>query len=375
MSFVIRNLAGAVALLAIMFSAAGTQAQQPSRKARAFRMGFTSFPSDTTPEAYNDMALFIRGNADIIAQHMESVPWTEALNGQPFRENLMNNWRDRKLLTPAGAKVYVALNPGRGGLADYWGASEHDPIPPEFKGKTFSDPLVKKAYVQYCKRVVEFFKPDYLAIGIEVNELVFNAPANFPAYVELHEYVYAELKKEYPNLPIFASFTLHSLLDSRRTASDRARCLTAVKGLMPYNDLIGISFYPFFGNLSDQVDAAFSFLTTQFDGFAKPYALTETGEAAEELTVELDGKPWVIRGSPAYQLSYYQKLFALAQSHHTEFIISFLYKDYDRLWTKIAAHTPAVFQSWQNNGFFDRNGVGRPAYQLWRKFFEMRLGQ
>jgi hypothetical protein len=226
-------------------------------------------------------------------------------------------------------------------------------LPEPFKGKSFADSLVKKAYVNYCKRAIDFFHPDYLAIGIEVNELAFNAPANAPAYAELHEYVYKELKKDYPKLPIFASFTLHSLLDSRRTAPDRERSLAAIKALMPYNDLVGISFYPFFGNLSDQVDAAFSFLTRNFDGFGKPYVFAETGEAADKLTVQLDGKAWVIDGSPARQLSYYQKLFSFAQSRHTEFIISFLYKDYDALWKKIADKSPSVFQAWQDNGLFD----------------------
>ncbi len=66
---------------------------------------------------------------------------------------------------------------------------------------------------------------------------------------------------------------------------------------MPYNDLVGISYYPFFGNMSDQVDTVFSWLTAQFDGYGKPYAVAETGEAAEKLTLNVDGKPWQIDGS------------------------------------------------------------------------------
>jgi hypothetical protein len=227
--------------------------------------------------------------------------------------------------------------------------------------------------LNYCKRAVEFFHPDYLAIGIEINELVFNAPANFPAYVELHQYVYKELKKDYPKLPIFASFTLHSLLDARRSASDRERSLAAVKSLMPYNDLVGISFYPFFGNLSDQVDSAFNFLSKNFDEFGKPYAFAETGEAADKLTVQLDGKPWSIDGSPARQLAYYEKLLSFAQSRHAEFVISFLYKDYDALWKKIADKAPPVFQAWQDNGLLDEKGSSRPALQLWKQVFQTQV--
>lgn len=342
---------------------------------RSFRMGFTPFPPDDTLQAVQDVTQFIKANADIVAQHMESVPWTEALAEKPFQPNLMNNWRDRKENMPANATIYLALNPGRGALADYWGASEHDPLPAQFKGKTFSDPIVKQAYLSYCKRAIEFFEPEYLAIGIEVNEIVYNAPDKAAAFAELHQYIYKELKRSYPKLPIFASFTVHALLDERRPKADRERSLAFVKALMPYNDLVGISFYPFFGNLSEQVDTAFGWLASEFDGYGKPYAVAETGEAAKKLTVSLDGKPWQIDGSPERQVAYYQKLFAFAQGRDTDFIISFLCKDYDLLWKKISAGSPPVFQGWQNTGFIDAEGALRPAYQVWKKFYSMPLSK
>lgn len=344
-----------------------------SIQTRSFRMGFTPFPPDSTPEAVKGVTEFIKLNADIVAQHMESVPWTEALNGQEFQANLMNNWRNRKNNVPSNATVYLALNPGRGTLADYWGTTEHDPLPTQFKGKVFSDSIVEEAYLKYCKRAIEFFKPEYLAIGIEVNELAYNAPDKVAAYAQLHQYVYKELKKTYPNLPIFASITLHGLLDERRPQAERDKSLASVKAIMPYNDLVGISFYPFFGNMSDRIDTAFDWLTARFDGYGKPYAVAETGEAAAKLTLNLDGKPWQVDGSPERQLEYYKKLFAFAQSRHTDFVISFLSQDYDLLWMKIAAGTPAIFQAWQNNGFLDDRGSARPALQVWRKFYAMPL--
>jgi hypothetical protein len=357
----------------LLHAETGAAPAAASPQTRTFRMGFTPFPPDDTPQAAKDVTQFIRANADIVAQHMESVPWTEALNGQPLGANLMNSWRGRKESMPTNATTYLALNPGRAALADYWGATEHDPLPAEFKGKTFSDPIVKQAYLNYCKRAIEFFQPEYMAIGIEVNEIVYNAPDKAAGYAELHEYIYRELKKSYPKLPIFASFTLHGLLDERRPKADRERSLAFVKALMPYNDLVGISFYPFFGNMSDRLDAVFSWLESQFDGYRKPYAVAETGEAAEKLALEVDGKPWQIEGTPERQTAYYQELFSFAQSRHTVFIISFLCIDYDLLWKKIGTGTNPLFQAWQNNGFVDAKGSVRTAYQVWRKFYEMPL--
>jgi Glycosyl hydrolase family 53 len=340
---------------------------------RTFRMGFTPFAPDDTPEAVAQVTQFMRANADIVAEHMESVPWSEALTGSALSQNLMNNWRSRKQSVPPKAAVYLALSPGRGALADTWGATEHDPLPKDFQGKTFSDLIVEKAYLAYCKQAIEFFKPQFMAIGIEFNELIYNAPDKTASYAELHRYVYQELKKSYPNLPIFASFTVHSLLDERHSKADRDRCLEYVKSLMPYNDLVGISYYPFFGNLSGRLDEVFTWLGATFDSYSKPYAVAETGEAAKNLTVQMDGKPWNILGSPEAQTTYYQKLFAFADRHNMAFIISFLCIDYDALWKKIASTNPAVFEAWENNGFVDAKGEIRPAYKVWRQCFDRPL--
>jgi hypothetical protein len=362
-----------VSTLTLGFGQQAARADADSPTARTFRMGFTAFPPDDTPQGAEIVNQFIHANADIVAQHMESVPWAEALSGAPFQEHLTNDWANRKKNLPPNATNYVALNPGRNNLADYWGKTEHDPLPEEFKGKTFNDPIVKKAYLNYCKRAIDFFKPEFLAIGIEFNEITLNAPEKGPEYAELHKYIYTELKKSYPELPIFASFTLHGLLDERRSKEGRERSLAAVKELMPYNDLIGMSFYPFFGNLSNNVDESFLFLTSNFDSYKKPYAFAETGEAADRLALKDGGKVWQIEGSPQRQADYYRKLFAFAQKRSIPFIISFLCKDYDDLWKKIAPITPALFQAWQDNGFLDETGKQRAAYSVWKKEFDLPL--
>ena len=140
----------------------------------------------------------------MIAHHIEGVPWTEALWEEPFSKELLGEYESKRSMKPPGAKVYLAISPGRGDLKlPDKGAA---PLAAELKGKPYDDPLVKKAYLAYCRRSIDFFTPDYLAIGIEMNELLNAGADKWRAYVELHRYVYRELKKEHPNLPIFASF-------------------------------------------------------------------------------------------------------------------------------------------------------------------------
>ena len=180
---------------------------------RRFRMGFTGFVYDITPEAVAASRKFVRENGDILAHHIEGVPWGEALSGRPFPEAVLEEWEGKKAATPLGGKVYLAISPGRGELKVM---DKTGPLPKELAGKTYDDPLVMKAYLNYCRRAVEFFEPDYLAIGIEVNEIYRDGgPKKWDAYVALHQYIYKELKRDHKDLPIFASWTLHQMFQQR----------------------------------------------------------------------------------------------------------------------------------------------------------------
>jgi hypothetical protein len=329
---------------------------------RSFRMGFTGFAYDTTPEAVAASRKFVRDNGDIIAHHIEGVPWAEALSGEPFPKAVLAEWKGKKTATPPGGKVYLAISPGRGELKmqDKAGA-----LPKELSGKAYDDPLVMDAYLAYCRRAIEFFRPDYLCIGIEVNEIYRDGGSKqWQGYAALHEHVYRELKREHPDLPIFASFTLHS------TFQKRGGMLDTFKKLMPYNDLVAVSYYPFFVPQKDRL-AALDWLLEQFDEFGKPYAVVETNDTAERLP--LDQLKVVLEGNPDTQADYYRKLLALAQKRGFAFVISFVHQDYDALWEKIKGSSPELFKAWRDCGLLDENGKARPAYQVWQDYFAMPL--
>src|SRR3954465_7227563 len=120
---------------------ANEKPEQPAGT-RPFLMGFTAFPPDFTPQAILSTRKFMKENADLIAHHIEGVPWTEALSGAPFPAAFMKEWEDKKLATPANGRVYLAISPGRGELKP---AEKAPGIPKELKGKSYDDPMVMKA--------------------------------------------------------------------------------------------------------------------------------------------------------------------------------------------------------------------------------------
>jgi hypothetical protein len=333
---------------------------------RTFRMGFTGFPHDFTLQAVSDAQKFSREHADIIAHHIEGVPWAEALKDLPWTAKMTQQWQGKKAATPPGGKVYLAVSPGRGELKV---ADEGLPLPPELAGKPYDDPLVKKAYLNYCRRALEFFQPDYMAIGIEVNEIYSAGAEKWRAYAALHKYVYQQIKQARPGLPVFASFTLHGMLNARGKARDEM--LSAYQQLMPYNDLVAVSFYPFIAGGTTEIGAALGWMTGNFDKFRKPYAVVETGEAAERLVFPKSGQ--VIHGTPAKQAAYYKELLALAQARRFAFVITFVHRDYDPLWDKIKDSAPEAFMAWRDCGLLDEKGAPRPAYELWQKYFRMPI--
>jgi hypothetical protein len=148
----------------------------------------------------------------------------------------------------------------------------------------------------------------------------------------------------------------------------RGKMLDEWHKLMPFNDFVAVSYYPFFVKEKNRL-AALDWMTTQFDPYKKPYAIVETNDAAERL--ELTSYKVVIDGSPEKQANYYRHLLNLAQQHKFEFVISFVHQDYDALWEKIEKISPELFKAWRDCGLLDQDGQTRPAFWVWKFYFTL----
>jgi hypothetical protein len=146
--------------------------------------------------------------------------------------------------------------------------------------------------------------------------------------------------------------------------------LEEFKQLMPHNDLVAVSYYPFFVPEKDR-HSALDWFTEQFDSFQKPYAIVETNDSAERLP--LPQLKVVLEGTPEKQAAYYRKLLSLAQKREFAFVISFVHQDYDALWEKIKDASPELFKAWRDCGLLDENGNPRPALQVWNEYFTLPL--
>ena len=72
-------------------------------------------------------------------------------------------------------------------------------------------------------------------------------------------------------------------------------------------------------------------------------------------------------------MTYASALLALADRKRFQFVVLFIHQDYDRLWDTIKATAPELFMAWRDCGLLDERGQARPAYAVWREYFERPL--
>lgn len=352
---------------------------------RPYFLGFTPFPYDigAGPLAYSYDQ--ITKNADLIAHHFDNgIPWNEALtDSYPYSENIMSDWQMRKDSAPAGHKVYVAVTPidsPRSGLALYRKNSDNLPLVSPFEShglnKAFQHSDVKTAYLNYCKRVIEYFRPDFFAFGIEVNLLRKHAGATvWSNFKEFNQFIYSSLKALYPTLPIFTSVAGVSLLlgyetppaefssDPNPAAAFQNSQLAALQDVLEGSDYYALSLYPY---LSSFFYTLFpdSYPATMFSDLfslsSKPIAIAETGYPGSDIKL---GEVTLV-GSPTAQKAYWTQLLAQADQRRFKFLVNFMLRDYTQFCAN--AGCPAASLLWETTGLIAADGSARPSLQLFK---------
>jgi len=334
---------------------------------RNFYMGFTPFPYDISSEAVDYVYNKLATDADIISHHFDDgIPWPEALSGADFHPNIMADWQYRLSRTPSSHKILLSVTPIRflrDGLAPYKAETGDLPLPPPWDTISFNHPDVKEAYFNYCLRIMNYFSPDYFVIGIEINLLMINAPPLWNKYLDLHKYVFQQLKILDPEFPIFVTVTGMDLVEGY-TNANHIQQMQVLSDMTSYSDKFGISLYPFLtGFLCDTIpvdmfDKIFSLVTN-------PIGICETGYAADSITVY--GGTIILNGSPEKQNDYITLLLNEAAENDLEFVVNFILRDYDALWEDIGS-PDNLLKVWKDTGLYDQDGIARIAHQTWMKW-------
>ena len=342
----------------------GPNAPVPS--GRVFRMGFTPWPYDATPQAVDDVYDKIGRHGDLTVHHLDAgVPWPEAAAGQPYHPAVEAELGSRIARSPSDRPLYLAiapLNSRRNGLADYWGSDAGLPRPGEWSERSFSHPAVVQAYTAYALDLIERFRPDYFNYGVEASDLILSNPQAFEEFVGFAASVYAAVKAAHPTLPTFVSVAL-----KHPSSADTDLLIQGMARLAGFTDMAGVSAYPYIffghpdagdpGNLpADWLAQARRVLP------GKPLAIAETGWIAETLSIPDFGVS--VPATPAFQRGFVERLLAEADSEAVAFVVWFFVQDFDRMWEGVLGRDP-VAAIWRDSGLYDEEGVARPGLEVW----------
>lgn len=339
----------------------GSGGESPAVRTSA--LGFQPWPYDATVEAVDWTWEHVLADGDAIVLHYEEgVPWPEALADAPFPPSFSARLADDRARVSDSRPILLSLNAldiGRAGLAPYRGASANAPLPAPWDGFGFDAPDVHTAYAAYVARMVDAIQPTWVLIGIESNLLIDNAPASWPAYVDLICDTSQALKARGVTQPLYVSLVSTSFFPEWTQGATDAEQDRVLADLDPCVDGFALSVHPFLSAL-----LADSFPDDYFDRlFARSDRWVGVSESSYPAQVwSQGGLTW--NGSPEKQDHFTERLLDASRRGHFQFTFWFAVRDYDALWAGALASDPVALL-WRDTGMYDEAGIARPALTRW----------
>jgi len=333
-------------------------AGQPLFALSTFAYAFTKEASDKTFEITKE-------NSQLYVVQLDNgVPWSEALSGKAFPLDMRRKWETFKQHRPAGQPVYISIAPLDFDRMNIAGPPEGSHMPASIKNASFDSDKVKTAYVKYARRVVDYFEPDYLNLGIEAGELAHRRPSAWPAFARLIEYVMDDLHTDHPDLKIGISFGLQSLM--------QPAVANRVRDFVEQCDYLGLSFYPYMSKFHEKFGVAplpgppaqwREPLRWARDYTTKPIAICETGYNSKDASASGFGVH--LQGSPELQRQYVEDLGRLARRDHHLFDVYYFPIDIDKMLAAMPDQGASGAILWRENGLMDSRLRPKPAWQAW----------
>ncbi len=349
---------------------------EPAESGRSFKMGFTPWLYAASVDAQQTTYNRLNAQGDMIKHHfMGGVPWQEAFDKTPYRENLQGEIAGRLARTGSSVDVFLAidsLNSARDGLTLYWGDTQNMPLSGEWANRSWSSPEVITAYINFASDLIDRFQPTHFEYATEISELILNKPEVFADYLVFSETIYTALSQSYPDLKLITSVAMKS------PASNEMQMIKgSMVDIMPFTDVLGISIYPyaFFAHADkgDPENLPANWLTQASQiANGKPMAISESGWIAEDLDIKAKTYTVSETSDTTKQAAYASLLLESANDLDMEFVIWWAVTDYDVLWTDTLGQN-LLAKIWKDIGLYDESQVARPALTVWDSWLNKPL--
>ncbi|MCA9142654.1 MAG: hypothetical protein H6821_09115 [Planctomycetaceae bacterium] len=354
---------------------------------RSFSMGFVYQPYAWNDAAFTETADLIFKHGDhITIFHDVGIPWEEALTGNPYPADLEKQIERELAVTKRFSDtgfVVSFLGSDRRHLSQNLGPSGTENRSGDWATRDFNHPEVNKAFLNYCRDMIERFQPRGLCYLAEVDSAMtdVNDP-DFKKVLAMSQVVYSTLKTEHPDIKVFAEFNLgdEAYMDKRRDV---------IEAMLPWTDLFALSVYPasydsIGGNGAKVTDEWFD-LAKEISG-DKPIAILETAFPAEPsmhptlgIRIQGESKRLLIPGGPKSQALYIKTLLESANRLDMEFVNLWTVRDMDELFDTLAngqnEFADPLWRLVQDTGLYDEIGKPRRSLDVWEAWRNVKRNE
>ncbi len=340
-------IAVAVAIAGCGRGSSASTREAKSGPARSFMMGFSTVPRELNARAYAD-------TFNLAAQQGEMVliqrtpPWSDFLPGASISPDTAGTTAsEKKQIASKKLKLFFAIDPtdgatGRDRLAD---------LPASLAGKNFTDADVRAAFLSYAKYVAVNYKPQYLALGVEMNQYYQKDKAGFASFQTLYAQAYDEVKKISPQTQVTVTFQYEDLQGLLPTADQHFPDWQLVRAFDPRLDFVAISTYPSFAFASAAAIPADYY--TQLAAFTdRPIAIAQMGYASAPDAQHLND------GTEQDQAAFLKRALADAAQMRMPFVVWFA------AWDPSFAKDNA-YNVFRYIGLLRSDGSEKPAWRTW----------
>jgi len=248
----------------------------PSGDLRTVRLGLSTLPPEETNDAVIGAFATIAQYADV-ALIQRPPPWADFLPGAQVSAATTETTRFETTLLDQykGLKRFYAIDPTDSVVQRARIANLPSSIDPQ---AGFNDPSLRAAFLSYTAYVVKNYKPDYLALGVEINMLYERAPAQFDAFVSLYKEAYDVAKAASPKTKVFPTFQLEDLEGMFGDIHPpHWEVIDRFRGKM---DALGISTYPFLAGIRSSADLPADYYSQLKDHYSGEILVAEAGYAS-----------------------------------------------------------------------------------------------
>ena len=326
---------------------------------RPYKMGFSTWLYAPTGEAIMNTVKFLKEEGDMYTiKFDEVIPWRSLIDNQPLPAEFQKKIYDVAIHRLPDHKLQLCLT----AVKDSFDGLLND-VDGSLPQETYSSTVIVDAYIKYCEKMIEVFRPDYVLTGMKSNELYLNNPNAWKAYEKFSKAVITKLKSRHRNILFGESINLNKLINPDKQLKETKHKRDIIN-FSRHFDFVPITFHPFMSAYSSpkEIQAAFDFL---HKNIRKPIAIAETAQIAQSVQL----KDITLVSNQEIQKSYINTLFKNAKKKRYLYISYWAYRDCDAL---VATLPPGIKESAmviKDTGLVDEKGNHRPAFNSWKNEF------